>query len=349
MVIFDDGKGLNDPFLLSFSELRAVGSDRLQREPDIVRERASAVVGGQPATLVYTSGTTGPPKAAILTHANIMWTLRRRGLLPALGVRRAVPVLPAAQPRGRAGHERTRPHRHRRRDVVRPEPRHGGQGSPRLPADGVLRGAAHLGRSFRPQCSRRSSTSPGRRGTTRFIRLGRNLEARSRGTGAPRAWDVFPHALLDATVGTRIRHGVGLDRAHILITAAAPVHPDLVRWLHAIGLPVVELYGQTEVCGPTTCNPPEDNRVGTVGRALPGVHVAIAGDGEILVQGGNVCAGYYNDPASTRRCSTRMVGCTRVIWAYWTPTGTSDSPDGRKISSSPPPDRMSPHRTSRWS
>ena len=101
-------------------------------------------------------------------------------------------------------------------------------------------------------------------------------------------------------VGARIRHEIGLDRAHILITAAAPIHPDLVRWLHAIGLPIVELYGQTEGCGPTTCNPPEDNRVGTVGRALPGVRVRIADDGEILVQGGNVCVGYFNDPNGTK-------------------------------------------------
>ena len=76
VVVFDATEELSDPFLSSFSELRAIGTARLQREPDIVRKRASAVVGGQPATLVYTSGTTGPPKAAILTHANIMWTLR---------------------------------------------------------------------------------------------------------------------------------------------------------------------------------------------------------------------------------------------------------------------------------
>ena len=73
------------------------------------------------------------------------------------------------------------------------------------------------------------------------------------------------------------------------ITAAAPIHPDLIRWFHAIGLPVIELYGQTEVCGPTTCNPPEDNRIGTVGPPIPGVRVRIADDGEILVKGGNVC------------------------------------------------------------
>ena len=89
---------------------------------------------------------------------------------------------------------------------------------------------------------------------------------------------------------------MGLDEARILISAAAPIHPDLIRWFHAIGLPVIELYGQTETCGPTTCNPPDDNRIGTVGPPIPGAQVRIADDGEILVQGGNVCMGYFRDP-----------------------------------------------------
>ena len=133
----------------------------------------------------------------------------------------------------------------------------------------------------------------------RYLELGRRLRAERHAGGRSAPWETVPYAVLDAAFGARIRREVGLDRAHILITAAAPIHPDLLHWLHAIGLPVIELYGQTEVCGPTTCNPPEDNRVGTVGRALPGVRVRIAGDGEILVQGGNVCAGYFNDPQST--------------------------------------------------
>jgi long-chain acyl-CoA synthetase len=100
-------------------------------------------------------------------------------------------------------------------------------------------------------------------------------------------------------VGEKIRQELGLDRAHLLVTAAAPIHPDLIRWFHAIGLPVLELYGQTEVCGPTTCCLPEDNRIGTVGPAIPGVRVQIADDGEILVKGGNVCMGYFRDPRGT--------------------------------------------------
>jgi long-chain acyl-CoA synthetase len=105
--------------------------------------------------------------------------------------------------------------------------------------------------------------------------------------------------MLDVAVGTKIRHELGLDEARVMITAAAPIHPDIIRWFHAIGLPILELYGQTESCGPTTCNPPEDNRIGTVGRPLPGVRVQIADDGEILVKGGNVAMGYIHDAAAT--------------------------------------------------
>ena len=155
--------------------------------------------------------------------------------------------------------------------------------------------------------------------------------------------------MLDAAVGARIRQEIGLDRAHILITAAAPIHPDLVRWLHAIGLPVIELYGQTEVCGPTTCNPPEDNRVGTVGRALPGVRVRIADDGEILVQGGNVCAGYFNDPKGTKALIDDEGWMHSGDLGPSTSTDISASRAGRRTSSSPPPVRTSPPRTSRWS
>jgi long-chain acyl-CoA synthetase len=117
--------------------------------------------------------------------------------------------------------------------------------------------------------------------------------------GHASARERLPYAALDAAVGAKIRHEIGLDQARILISAAAPIHPDLIRWFHAIGLPLLELYGQTEACGPTTCNPPESNRVGTVGPPIPGERVRIADDGEILVQGGNVCMGYFHDRKAT--------------------------------------------------
>src|SRR5690606_14655692 len=71
------------------------------------------------------------------------------------------------------------------------------------------------------------------------------------------------------------------------------------RWFHAVGIPVAEVYGQTEDCGPTTMNRPGRIRIGTVGESLPGVEVRIAPDGEILVRGPNVCAGYHGDSEAT--------------------------------------------------
>jgi long-chain acyl-CoA synthetase len=133
----------------------------------------------------------------------------------------------------------------------------------------------------------------------RYVSRGQRVQADIEAGRRTPVGEAVAYRLLDAFVGKRIRGGMGLDRTHILISAAAPIHPDLIRWFHAIGLPVVELYGQTEGCGPTTCNAIEDNRVGTVGRALPGERVRIAEDGEILVQGGNVCDGYFRDLSGT--------------------------------------------------
>ena len=76
IVVFEDGGRIDDPHIVDFGELRAVGAARLQRDPGLFEARAGAVSADQIATLVYTSGTTGPPKGAMITHANIMWTIR---------------------------------------------------------------------------------------------------------------------------------------------------------------------------------------------------------------------------------------------------------------------------------
>jgi len=104
---------------------------------------------------------------------------------------------------------------------------------------------------------------------------------------------------LDATVGTQLRAQLGLDCARVLASGAAPIHPDLIRWFHGIGLPIQEGYGQTEVALATTLNPPGAIRIGTVGPPLPGVDVRISEHDEILIKGENVCRGYWRDEKGT--------------------------------------------------
>ena len=300
VVIFDDGEWLDDPFLVGISELRAIGAARLQREPTLVEERASAILPEQPATFVYTSGTTGPPKAAVLTHANIMWTIRSAASLVHLAAgERFLSFLPLSHVAERGMSEFA--------PITIGGETWFARSLATVPEDlldcrpTVFFAVPRVWEKLQMAVLEKIDDGPWlmQRMVRRYLELGRRFEVEREARRRLAPWEAVPHAVLDAALGSRIRREVGLDRAHILITAAAPIHPDLLRWLHAIGLPVIELYGQTEVCGPTTCNPPEDNRVGTVGRALPGVRVRIAEDGEILVQGGNVCAGYFNDRKST--------------------------------------------------
>jgi long-chain acyl-CoA synthetase len=125
---------------------------------------------------------------------------------------------------------------------------------------------------------------------------GRGQDASS-GLGARLA--VAEHTALDAVVGRKLRRQLGLDRARLLACGAAPVDPELLRWFHGIGLPVAEGYGMTEVSLCTSMNRPGDIRIGTVGPPVPGVSVKISAEGEILVRGENVCAGYWRDPAAS--------------------------------------------------
>src|SRR3712207_2836501 len=107
------------------------------------------------------------------------------------------------------------------------------------------------------------------------------------------AYDQFDEQLFKnvrAAFGGRLREAV---------TGAAPIAPDILEFFWASGVPVLEGYGMTETSTVATNSTPEEHRFGTVGKALPGVEVRIADDGEILIKGPNIFQGYYkNDDAS---------------------------------------------------
>jgi long-chain acyl-CoA synthetase len=96
-----------------------------------------------------------------------------------------------------------------------------------------------------------------------------------------------------------LRVALGLDRCTYFVSGAAPINVDILKFFHAVNMPIAEVYGQTEGTGPTSLNPRERIRIGTVGPPIPGVEVRIADDGEVLVRGGNVFAGYFRNPEAT--------------------------------------------------
>lgn len=300
IVIFDHEDGLDGELVLSWGDLLALGDQRLAHEPSLPDDRAHGIGATDLVTLVYTSGTTGPPKGTMITHGNVMSTVRSiTSVIDITPSDRFISFLPLSHIAERvvsdfgqivAGGETwfSRSLATIREDMPACRPT-------------IFFAVPRVWEKLRDGIvdTVRQEHGPARALAGEYLELAqRSAAAAKAGTHLP----VRDRALLlglDAVVGHTMRRRLGLDEVRILVSGAAPIHPDLLRFFDAIGLPIAEVYGQTEDCGPTSLNPPSRIKIGTVGPALPGVEVRIADDDEILVRGGNVCMGYFKDPAAT--------------------------------------------------
>ncbi len=108
----------------------------------------------------------------------------------------------------------------------------------------------------------------------------------------------------DMVLLRNLRRMIGMDRLRRGGSGAAPISPDLLQWYHTIGVPVLEGYGMTESAGVIAINSLGNNKVGTVGPPLPGAQLRISPDGEVQYKAGNVFQGYWNNPAKTAETFT---------------------------------------------
>jgi long-chain acyl-CoA synthetase len=121
---------------------------------------------------------------------------------------------------------------------------------------------------------------------------------RDRGEPIPRLLEL-QYKLANGLVIGKLKAALGFDRVRELFSGAAPIAPDVLAFFSSIDLPIHEIYGQSEDCGPTSCNLVGRTRLGTVGPPIPGVEVKLGDDGEILIRGPNVFLGYYKEPEAT--------------------------------------------------
>ncbi|MEY8842986.1 long-chain fatty acid--CoA ligase, partial [Cribrihabitans sp. XS_ASV171] len=110
--------------------------------------------------------------------------------------------------------------------------------------------------------------------------------------------------LWDRLVLRNLRRMLGMDNMRRGGTGAAPISPELIKWYWAIGVPLVEGYGMTETSGIATINTLDENKLGTIGKAVPGVQVRLADDGEIQVKGLNIFKGYWRNNEKTAETYT---------------------------------------------
>jgi long-chain acyl-CoA synthetase len=270
------------------------------------RDSVAALRPGGLATLVYTSGTTGRPRGARLSHHNLVTTSAR--LTEGLGTaaeERLLSYLPLSHVAEQLvtihlalwnGIEVCFSGIERLRDDLRATRPTLFFGVPRVWEKlraGVLEAVEGRADDRTPRALAR------RQLFRRALAVG-GRAWRLRQEGLPLSPPLAVEgAVLDRLVSARIRAALGFDRLRAGFTAAAPIDFAVLDFFWSLGLPVLEIYGQSEGTGPVTVNAPAAYRVGTAGRPLPGIEVRIAPDGEVLVRGGNVFLGYQGDEAAT--------------------------------------------------
>ncbi|WP_106850084.1 long-chain fatty acid--CoA ligase [Blastococcus sp. Marseille-P5729] len=289
--------GLTDVWVIDQGALQTVGDLGADIPEDAVHEARAATRSDEVATIVYTSGSTGRPKGCRLTHANLISNSRNALayvgdfiypgsatllFLPLAHVFARIIQLAAFTGRAKVGHQA---------DITQ-----------------LLPSLA----SFRPHFllavprvfekvynSAEQKAHLGGKGKI-FDLAARTAISWSRGKSAgriPLGTRVL-HKVTDKLVGSKLRAALG-GRCTTCISGGAPLGERLGHFFRGVGVEVIEGYGLTETSPVSALNSEKANKIGTVGRPLPGTTIRLAEDGEIFVKGPNVFDGYWNNDAAT--------------------------------------------------
>ncbi len=303
--------------LLSFADILADGEVYLKAHPEVLPKRIEELDPKQIATIVYTSGTTGIPKGAMLLHSNLYAVCKAIDETgPFLDNDLMLSFLPLSHVFERiSGHfypiyrgitvayAESIDHVPQNMVEVKPTvmigvPRFFEKAYQRIQLEirhlpkaqqYLIRWALSLGkRAFK---YRRTFN-----GNNSIVNHIYDTELR----------------VADRLVFSKIRRRFG-GRLRCMVSGAAPLSDEVQAFFEIIGLPIVEGYGLTETAAPAFCNKPGDNHFGTVGTALPGVQVKLAEDGEIMLKGPTIFAGYYKNEEATQEAFRDGWFCTGDI------------------------------------
>ena len=303
IVVFDmEGlHGLEDANILSLDALRALGRTYLEQHPHELQQRVDACRPEDLAILVYTSGTTGKPKGAMHLHAGLVYTVRGFNTLIAQDEHdERMCFLPLCHIAERMGGEYFGLYTGTKLNFVEnpetiPE-------NVREIAPTVFTGVPRVWEKFYSgvMISLKEAGKVQQAAYAWGIGVGTEIANRVLAGQAVSSWLKFKFQIAQWLALNNVRKLIGIHRARFLVTGAAPISPDLVRWYLALGVPMLEVWGMTETCGASTGVPAERMRPGSIGPAAAFNEVRLdPATGEILVRGKNVFAGYLNLPEKT--------------------------------------------------
>jgi long-chain acyl-CoA synthetase len=302
IVVFDmEGLGgFSDPMVMSLAEFMALGANHLQGRETLWDEMVGSRGPGDLAILVYTSGTTGPPKGAMHSNRGVTHQMRHANdLFPSTDSEERLVFLPLCHVAERIGgyyislalgsvmnfaeSPETVP------DNLREVQPTAFLAVPRI-WEKFYSGVTIALKDATPfqNWMYRQALAVGYR-MTEYKLEGDTPPLSLRLANQAAYWLVFRN----------IRRMLGLDRCRLAFTGAAPIAPDLIRWYLALGIDMREVYGQTENCGVATVMPADRVKLGSVGKAAPWGEVMICPQGEILIRGDFLFMGYLNQPEKT--------------------------------------------------
>ncbi|MEU9223225.1 AMP-dependent synthetase/ligase [Streptomyces massasporeus] len=304
-VVVIDAAGVETAdWILTLDELEKRGAARLEKDPDLIKERVGAITKDQLATLIYTSGTTGRPKGVRLPHDN--WSYMAKAIA-ATGLVSSEDVqylwLPLAHVFGKVltsgqievGHVTAVDGRVDKiienLPVVQPtymaavprifEKVYNGVAAKARAGGGakykIFQWAAEVAREYA-----KVSQDNFRRTGTASVPFGLGAK----------------HKAADALVFAKIREAFG-GNLRACVSGSAALSPEIGYFFAGAGIHILEGYGLTESSAASFVNPGEAYRTGTVGKPLPGTEVRIADDGEILLRGPGIMEGYHKLPEKT--------------------------------------------------
>jgi long-chain acyl-CoA synthetase len=303
IVVFDmDGlREFSDQMVMSLDALRALGRDHDVAHPQEFDARCQAPQPDDLAILIYTSGTTGKPKGAMHSHRALVHTVRGYNLLIAQDeTDERMCFLPLCHVAERLGGEYFAMYTGSVLNFVEnpdtvPE-------NVREIAPTVFTAVPRVWEKFYSGVSIALSEASGLQQAVYRWAIGVGHQVADKvlaGQPVPALLKAKFHlARLLALNNTRKL--IGIHRARFLVTGAAPIAPDLIRWYLALGVPMLEVWGQTESCGAATGMPAGRIKPGSIGPACPYNEVRVdEHTGELLIRGTNVFMGYLNQPEKT--------------------------------------------------
>jgi len=306
IVIDSTGKTAN-PMIMGYNELLDKGKALYNKDAEAFASLADTIAQDDLATIVYTSGTTGVPKGAIITHKNIMAVIKALDIMEphyAYDSDQTVPFLPLSHVFERvAGHfygmyvgitasyaesldTLIQDIQEKRPTVVLAVPR-------------------VLEKVYQQILSQVQDQTPFKQKVFYWgQKVGSKISELREQKKNPGFNLSLKYKIAYAIIFKKLQNALG-GRVRWMTASGAPTAREIILFFNSAGIMVIEGYGMTECCAPATMSNIADYRIGTVGRPLPGVDITIADDGEILIKGDNVFKGYWKMPEETKDSFTQ--------------------------------------------